>query len=291
MFISRKKSLIIIAIIIAIVSLGVLSIQIMAKDSTDSIISEQKPTHISKQKPADKFETEQKPAETSKVSLAKAKVEEQVTDAVTEEKAPKDRSRGRISILNEELRAIIHANNLASLDEDQLSSIQFSLENINKRRIVRRGNVFIDQSTGQIVALINPGQMRDEFGKDLLTMIDIDFSISPANAVFNYDFDVHETIVDNQFAGLQAFRNFLAKHKGEIKNILVVGNTDSIGSVKYNWGLSLKRGESFCRLANVEADTVVVIPRGESSPGTDNFTEDGRAKNRRVEVIIKFKEI
>lgn len=70
----------------------------------------------------------------------------------------------------------------------------------------------------------------------------------------------------------------------------LVGHTDSIGSAEYNMTLSRERAQS------VRAFLVQNFPEtqgmftvramGESQPVADNGTEEGRAMNRRVEIII-----
>ncbi len=71
-------------------------------------------------------------------------------------------------------------------------------------------------------------------------------------------------------------------------SILVVGHTDATGSFDYNRTLSQKRAESV--VANLVAQgisTQRLFPVGVSfsSPVATNRTEDGKAKNRRVELV------
>lgn len=72
--------------------------------------------------------------------------------------------------------------------------------------------------------------------------------------------------------------------------IAVEGHTDSIGSVGYNQGLSEGRARSVANdLAQngVSRRRITVRGLGESDPIASNGTESGRARNRRVEVIIQ----
>ena len=71
-------------------------------------------------------------------------------------------------------------------------------------------------------------------------------------------------------------------------NILVVGHTDTVGTFEYNRGLSQKRAESV--VANLTGKGITakrLFPVGVSfaSPIATNGTEEGRAKNRRVELV------
>lgn len=71
-------------------------------------------------------------------------------------------------------------------------------------------------------------------------------------------------------------------------NILVVGHTDASGSFDYNRDLSQRRAESVVvQLTSRGISRERLFPVGVSfaSPVATNNTEDGRAKNRRVELV------
>lgn len=71
--------------------------------------------------------------------------------------------------------------------------------------------------------------------------------------------------------------------------VVVVGYTDSTGSETYNQELSERRARAV-RLALINqgmpAASVEAVGQGESSPVAPNDTASGRARNRRVELII-----
>ncbi|MEJ2575523.1 MAG: OmpA family protein [Gammaproteobacteria bacterium] len=70
----------------------------------------------------------------------------------------------------------------------------------------------------------------------------------------------------------------------------VVGHTDSTGPEAYNQGLSERRAEaaaSYLIDAGVPASQISTMGKGESEPVGDNGTRDGRAMNRRVEVLTR----
>ncbi|PQO22740.1 hypothetical protein C2I36_11520 [Rhodobacteraceae bacterium WD3A24] len=72
-------------------------------------------------------------------------------------------------------------------------------------------------------------------------------------------------------------------------DIRVVGHTDSTGSASYNQSLSERRADSVARVlmgAGVDPGRVRAIGRGEDDPVASNLTPEGRAQNRRVEIII-----
>ena len=69
--------------------------------------------------------------------------------------------------------------------------------------------------------------------------------------------------------------------------VTIVGHTDSIGSNKYNFGLSERRAESakkrLLELGLSPKRILGIEGRGEEEPIATNETKEGRAQNRRVE--------
>lgn len=76
-------------------------------------------------------------------------------------------------------------------------------------------------------------------------------------------------------------------------NILIVGHTDDTGSDQHNMDLSVRRAESvksFIAGQNVSSARLTTTGKGEGEPIADNTTVDGRAQNRRVEIVIVANE-
>ena len=71
--------------------------------------------------------------------------------------------------------------------------------------------------------------------------------------------------------------------------VLVVGHTDNVGGLAANMDLSKRRAEAVVNalVSQYKADSKRVTPMGVSfaSPVASNATEEGRAKNRRVELV------
>lgn len=75
----------------------------------------------------------------------------------------------------------------------------------------------------------------------------------------------------------------------DVVSIKVVGHTDSVGSDAYNQSLSERRASSVAEYLlsqGVAPNKVTSEGKGKSQPIADNETEEGRAKNRRVELHI-----
>ena len=91
--------------------------------------------------------------------------------------------------------------------------------------------------------------------------------------------------------------NKLAKVLEENKdiNIMVEGHTDNVpykgsGPISDNWDLSVKRATSVVKILTknkgIDPKRITAAGRGEYDPIADNSTKEGRAKNRRIEIIL-----
>lgn len=70
----------------------------------------------------------------------------------------------------------------------------------------------------------------------------------------------------------------------------IIGHADSDGADDYNLNLSRQRASSVAQYLvnrNVLADRLYVDGRGESEPVASNGTAEGKAQNRRVEILIR----
>lgn len=77
----------------------------------------------------------------------------------------------------------------------------------------------------------------------------------------------------------------------EYQKLTVVGHTDSSGKLAYNNTLSQQRAEqvkAFLLQQGLTAERVTAEGRGPAEPVADNKTAQGRAANRRVELVLAF---
>lgn len=88
---------------------------------------------------------------------------------------------------------------------------------------------------------------------------------------------------------------FLSDLKGDVAGgenavFLVTGHTDNAGSEDYNYELARRRADTVSRylVAQKKMDPlrVVTVSYGENAPVAENNSRDGRAKNRRVEILV-----
>jgi len=87
----------------------------------------------------------------------------------------------------------------------------------------------------------------------------------------------------------QAIDAFLGNVKGDNNVFLVAGHTDNSGSEDTNYELGKRRAENVARYLvtqkKIDPLRLVTVSYGETSPITGNDTREGRAKNRRVEIL------
>ncbi|WP_127113565.1 OmpA family protein [Shimia sediminis] len=86
---------------------------------------------------------------------------------------------------------------------------------------------------------------------------------------------------------LVAVADSLKKYPDSV--VQVIGHTDSTGSAEHNQRLSENRANAVADKlmdAGVAFERIETLGRGEDQPVASNLTEDGKAQNRRVEIVI-----
>ncbi|WP_171101284.1 MULTISPECIES: OmpA family protein [unclassified Ruegeria] len=72
-------------------------------------------------------------------------------------------------------------------------------------------------------------------------------------------------------------------------NVQIIGHTDSDGDASYNFGLSERRANAVADIlqANgVSFSRITTVGQGENNPIASNLTPEGKAQNRRVEIVV-----
>lgn len=92
-------------------------------------------------------------------------------------------------------------------------------------------------------------------------------------------------------SGIQSDLNAVATNLQSYPDstVQVIGHTDSTGEAGYNQNLSVQRANSVVNVlagAGVSFTRLQGIGRGEDQPLASNLTEEGKAQNRRVEIVI-----
>jgi len=121
-------------------------------------------------------------------------------------------------------------------------------------------------------------------------------SDSPRGLVVNmgdvlFDFGRYDLKPDTKIT-LAKLAGIIQSHPG--LHLAIEGHTDNIGSDEANMRLSQQRGDTvreFLVQQGLVADTVTAVGVGKAEPVADNSTNEGRQKNRRVEIIVSGETI
>jgi outer membrane protein OmpA-like peptidoglycan-associated protein len=114
-----------------------------------------------------------------------------------------------------------------------------------------------------------------------------DYTVITFSADVWFDFD-KDSLKDE---GKKSLTEFATKYKEQTspRNVVITGHTDSVGSPAYNQNLSVRRAESvktFLVSQGLSEGKITTAGKGATQPIADNKTEEGRAKNRRVEIRV-----
>lgn len=106
----------------------------------------------------------------------------------------------------------------------------------------------------------------------------------PARLLFSFDSAIiapeHQVILTELAKNLRKYK---------LERLKIVGHTDNVGAEAYNQTLSEQRAASVGDVlirAGYDANNLEIVGRGMSQPIVDNDTEENRAENRRVVIII-----
>ena len=138
----------------------------------------------------------------------------------------------------------------------------------------------MDQQAEELAANI-PGATVQRVGEGIVVTFD-------SGLLFAYDSDA---IQGNARTNLTELAQSLGKYSDT--DVLIVGHTDATGSDSYNQSLSERRAASaanFLSTQGVQRARVKTAGRGEVEPIETNESAEGRALNRRVEVVIVASE-
>jgi OmpA-OmpF porin, OOP family len=107
-------------------------------------------------------------------------------------------------------------------------------------------------------------------------------------ALYGIYFDTNKTDIKPESApAIDEIAKFLKQDPKVL--VYVVGHTDNVGGYEYNMGLSQRRADAVVKELTskhgVPATRLRAVGTGPVAPLAPNETEEGRAKNRRVELV------
>ena len=111
-----------------------------------------------------------------------------------------------------------------------------------------------------------------------------------ASALFAHDKAV---LTSQGKAALHKLDESIRAKGATVVDIQVVGHTDNAGTEKHNMGLSIRRAEAvrdYMVSEGVAPSIIRVSGEGETKPVASNATREGRAQNRRVDIIVGIKQ-
>jgi outer membrane protein OmpA-like peptidoglycan-associated protein len=107
---------------------------------------------------------------------------------------------------------------------------------------------------------------------------------------YNILFDQNSAVVEKGYQKM--LDDFVAVYKnkpGDKGKIMITGHTDSDGSQEYNDLLAAQRATrvyNYLSASGIESSNMLLVSKGENMPRGDNYNENGRHLNRRVELKI-----
>jgi outer membrane protein OmpA-like peptidoglycan-associated protein len=130
-----------------------------------------------------------------------------------------------------------------------------------------------EENLAELMSIIDPPPVETK---------PLEIAVSP-NAVVHFKTDYSKPISDMPLHAL------LGEVKDSDTNIKVLGYTDSTGTIKHNSNLSVKRAryvQNYLIKHGIAKTRIYAAGLGETRPVASNDTKEGKALNRRAEVIV-----
>jgi outer membrane protein OmpA-like peptidoglycan-associated protein len=137
------------------------------------------------------------------------------------------------------------------------------------------------------IEIIEKEAMKQEVTADAKFMAE-GLSSTGHVAIYGIYFDFNKSDVKPESEPALQEINKLLSNNSNLK-VFIVGHTDNIGGVDYNMKLSQARADAVVKALTtkykVNPQSLKAYGVGQLAPVAPNKTEDGRAKNRRVELV------
>ncbi len=152
-----------------------------------------------------------------------------------------------------------------------------SLKNLAIKDKVEAQIEIVKPDTAQSKPIVEAGKLKHE-------------PLIVEKITLHFQFEFNSVDLDDE---TEKFLNELRETLGEDKDlkIKIVGHTDNVGQEKFNQKLSLRRAESvrnFLLKNGIAKERIYAEGKGMSVPLVENETEEGRRKNRRVEIVLYY---
>jgi outer membrane protein OmpA-like peptidoglycan-associated protein len=181
----------------------------------------------------------------------------------------------RVRLENERLRLAALAREEAL--QRELERTEAEAEQARKLAAARAREAELARKEAELAAAVmeaSPPPSRQEGGRTIYTLAGNAFASGSANLTATAQASIYALVTQLPASG----------------TITVVGHTDSQGSEAANQALSQRRADAVRALleqAGVASGRLRAVGKGPSEPVADNGTAAGRARNRRVEIIVE----
>lgn len=164
-------------------------------------------------------------------------------------------------------------------DKDGVANL-FAIRKDNSKILIDVVPVNVDMfkltviESGGFVQIVTAGQLSEQINKQ-------------GFANLNVNFDTNKSIIKDGDKAAISEVVVLLKNDSKLK-LSVEGHTDNVGAAVANKSLSQARSDSlvaYMVTAGIPAGRLVAKGFGSEVPVADNRTEEGKAKNRRVELV------
>jgi len=142
---------------------------------------------------------------------------------------------------------------------------------------------------GYILEIVEQKAMKQDIAADANALAS-DIAATGKAAVYGIYFDTGKAVVKPESEPALAEIGKLLKENGALK-LHVVGHTDNVGDLASNMKLSQARAEAVVQAVvmkhGVDAKRLKAAGVGPLCPAASNGTDEGKAKNRRVELVAQ----
>ena len=152
--------------------------------------------------------------------------------------------------------------------------------------VTKDGKTFESTKEGEVFVIVNGQRFRTKG----LAGIKETKIVPKAAALINFDYN-SALIKKDSYPLLDNYGKVLTSALADAK-VLIEGHSDSIGPADYNLNLSEKRSKSVKKYLvekyGINSNRLLSKGIGEEQPVASNDSEEGRAKNRRVQFVRFF---
>jgi outer membrane protein OmpA-like peptidoglycan-associated protein len=258
------------------VVLGAMAADKASKDKADADFQKQQ-AEIVKQGKQDLSDSEKRTAE------AKAELDKQAAVKAVKDKADADFQKQQAEITKQRKQDLIDsekrtAEAKAELDKQAYAQVQLDKQQAEIMNQSRQDLIDSEKRTAEAKAeLAKIAAVKEEERGLVVTL--------SGSVLFQ---SAQSTLLPSAQVKLDQVANALFAVR--TRNLIVEGHTDSRGSESYNQGLSQRRADAvrnYLVHKGYPANRIRTRGMSEGSPIADNASPEGRANNRRVEIVIE----